>query len=337
MMGLWAGTYERLGGAGLVPLDAREQADAVGAIRNASFAVRCPRTDVTYFVNEQDEGEVHAWRQDGGTWTSLGHVPSGGKAPCFLGLSPDETRLAVANYGDGRVGLIELDPERGHLLGLSHVMREQGRGPDPERQQGPHAHCALFSPDGARLFHVDLGLDRVFAWNGSGGGTAECVFEAPPGSGPRHLAFHPDGHRALLLSELSATLFLLEWNGEKFEMRDSRSILPEPFSGQNLGGHLAVLEDGSVLVTNRGHDSIVSFAIAHGRLKPVWWEKTGGSSPRHFVVHGRVLVIAHEEDSVVSTVPIPGLAGKADATRRIVPGAVFVLETPETATTPAGR
>lgn len=319
----WIGTYEKAGGAGLVPLDS--PGDAMGAVRNASFAVASPATGVIYTVNEQDEGEVHAWRHQDGAWTSLGHTPSGGKAPCFLALSPDGTMLAVANYGDGRVGVIDLDRDQGHLLGLTHVMREQGNGPDPERQDGPHAHCVAFTPDGARLLHVDLGLDRIFAWPPDGSGGAECVFEAPPGSGPRHLAFLADGQRALLLTELSARLFLLEWDGTRFIQRDAKPALPEPFEGENLGGHLAVMEDGSVLVSNRGHDSVASFAVVDGRLRSMWWEKTGGSSPRHFAAGDGVLVVAHEKDGIVATLPLPG-APVTERRRRRVPGAAFVLD-----------
>jgi len=71
-----------------------------------------------------------------------------------------------------------------------------GTGPDPDRQEGPHAHQLLTDRDGNHVFGVDLGADKVNAWNldpGTGKLVPNTVPFAPiaSGSGLRHMSFHP--------------------------------------------------------------------------------------------------------------------------------------------------
>ena len=330
---LWVGTYTEKGGRGLYPLEHSNGALTLAApetlITNASFAFWSPSTRTAYFVDEQDEGRVAAWSLVDSTWEPRGTQRTGGSQPCYLSLHPDRTLLAAANYGDGSLALIELDPASGRIGDLADLVRMAGKGPNPERQDGPHAHCALFDERGELLFHVDLGLDRVFCHRVEGGRLrdAEVAFEAPPGSGPRHLALHPDGRHALLLTELSGELILLERRGAELELLHSTKTLPEPHEG-NLGGHLAVTPDGRVFVTNRGHDSLVSFSLAHGRLERCGWVHTGAASPRHFHLSGGDVLVAHEEGGGVSRVPVPtaGTSGSGPAQLVPVPGAAFILD-----------
>lgn len=332
---LWVGTYSAKGGKGLYPLDHHDEVLSIGLpetrIANASYGIWSPATRTAYFVDERDEGRVAGWNWSKGNWTERGSCPSGGALPCYLALHPDNTFLAAANYGDGSVALIALDRASGRITGLADVVQLAGKGVDPERQDGPHAHCVLFDERGGSVFHVDLGLDRVFHHRLENGHllNMEVAFEAPPGSGPRHLAFHPDGIYALLLTELSAELLLLRREGRTFRLVDTVGTLPVPH-GENLGGHLAVTADGGIFVTNRGHDSLVAFAITDGRLQQRGWVHTGEASPRHFYLGSADVLIAHEQGKAVSLVPTPapGSSGVGPQQIASLPGAAFILDIP---------
>jgi 6-phosphogluconolactonase len=328
-MTLWVGTYHEQGGRGLMPLTALDPlsvGEPTQAIANASFGVWSAHHRLAYFVDERDDGRVGAWKRDASSWTPAGACSTGGAAPCFLSLSNDGTMLAVANYGDGTVGLIELDPETGSPKRFLDLYRGEGRGPDPERQEGPHAHCVLFAEDNAAMYHVDLGTDRIYRHEVGPGGFAhsEVVFEAPAGIGPRHLALLSGGDHALLVCELGARLMLLRREDGRFICLDDVPTAPEPLE-DNLGGHLELMPDGAIYVTNRGHNSLVRFAIENDRLVRRGWWATGGSSPRHFVIDGTSALVAHEESGGVTRLNLAGeLTARAD-----IPAAAFLIDLPD--------
>lgn len=332
-MTLWVGTYREQGGRGLTPLVEKGETLVAGKperhIANASYTVASAHTGLFYFVDEQDAGRVVAWRHKDGRWHDVGSIESGGALPCYLDLSSDGRWLAVANYGDGTLGLLSLDPPSGKFEALAAVHRPKGKGFDPERQDGPHAHCAVFTPDARTLYHVDLGLDRVFAHDLTKPlpQEPEVAFEAPPGWGPRHLVLHPDGRHALLICELAARLLLLRRDGTRLVRLHDVGTAPEPCEG-NLGGHLSVEPDGSVYVTNRGHDSLVRFTIDEGQLTMREWWPTGGSSPRHFLLRqdGSALV-AHEKQGGVRRVVLNHDGENTQVAD--LGGAAYIIEIPD--------
>jgi len=325
-MTLWIGTYAAKGGRGLYRLGVGDGALTLGPpddrIANASFAAWSPDGRTAYFVDEREDGCVSAWLHADGEWHPRGEASSGGALPCYLSVHPEGSWLAVANYGDGAVALARLDPASGELLGVADTRRQQGRGPNRDRQDGPHAHCALFDSAGEWLYHVDLGLDRVFRYPLRDGrlGDGEIAFAAPPGTGPRHLAWHPDGRHALLLCELSAELMLLEIRVDRLTMRDkvATSAARKP---ENLGGHLAIGQDGTVRVTNRGANTLAEFTIERDRLRRGRERPTGAASPRHFVELEGGFLLAHEKDGTVRLLP----GGQGSVASVEVPGAAFVL------------
>lgn len=329
-MAFWVGSYRGKGGKGLYALSAADGrvvvTEAEPRIANASFGIFSPRHGVTYFV-EEEAARVAAWRYDE-AWHPMTDLPSGGTAPCYLALSPDERWLACANYADGVVALFRLDPDNGDLVGLASCGAPGGAGPDPERQEGPHAHCVVFASDGGVLYHVDLGSDRVFRHRLEDGHIAasEVAFSAPAGFGPRHLLFHPDGVHALLICELSAQLLLLAIEADgSFACLDSVATIPQAGGGDNLGGHLAIDDQGRVLVTNRGRDSLVRFVIREARLEMLDWRPTGGASPRHFAQHQGGALVAHEESGSLTRVWWDRSEPSSVAD---IPGAAFVIDIP---------
>ncbi|VWX55133.1 beta-propeller fold lactonase family protein [Novosphingobium sp. 9U] len=331
-MANWVGSYREKGGEGFYRLE-RDGGRLMltgceRAIEDASYVVWSDRHRLAYMVEEKEEGRIATWRFDG-AWEHVASLPSGGALPCFLSLSPDGHTLACANYGDGTLTTFALDPESGAPRQLLSSYRPSGHGPVPERQEGPHAHCAVFDGDDV-LYHVDLGLDRVFRHELERGRIVASApaFSAPSGAGPRHLLLHPDAEHDLLVCELSAQLLLLRREGPDFACVGAVPTCPHDGVRDNLGGHLALDRDGTVLVTNRGHDSLVRFAIDGEQLHLREWSHTGGSSPRHLMVDRGQVIVAHEEGGGVAHVSL----NAQDACRIAnIPGAAFLIEIPDVA------
>jgi 6-phosphogluconolactonase len=332
MAQLHIGTYAGSGGRGLVPVSLGEDGSLVAGepyadAANASFAVSC--NGLVYAVDEAEDGAINVLRREGDSWARVARVTSGGAAPCYVTLSPDEQRLAVANYESGSAALYRL--ENGIPQAPPAVFQNVGSGPNAERQEGPHVHCARFAPEGTGLYLVDLGADQVLCLDltEDGFGEASVAWTAPEGSGPRHLLLHPTQPRAMVLSELEATLTLLQRGPLGFETLVREPTAPPRYQGENLGGHLAVNPARTrAYVSNRGHDSLAVFALVNGHLEFLQQVPSGGQHPRHFALLGeeRKLVVAHEKDGTVASFEIEA-DGRLRATGHsiTIPGACFVL------------
>lgn len=272
-----------------------------------SFAVA--RAGVIYAALERDgaPGGVLALREDG---TVLAQESSGGEAPCHLAFHGHW--LLVANYGSGTVGVLPLY-EDGGLGALHEAVAHVGSGPDTERQEGPHVHQIVVSPGGKWVLAVDLGTDEVVIYAFDDGElTRHGAYAAFPGSGPRHMAFAPDGTHAYLVGELDDSLTKLTWDEEAGELSTVARLrtLPESAVLTNYPAAVQVAPDGStVYVTNRGHDSIavvdaVSFQV---RVNV----PCGGEWPRDAVLSGDRLYVANQFSGTVDFfaledgVPVP--------------------------------
>jgi 6-phosphogluconolactonase len=338
---LLVGGYARAGSPGLcgyryLPTDDRwVLTGSDPAIANASFGTVSSR-GVRYFVDEE-AATVGAYRSRTGGLDRAGSLPSGGGQPCYLSLDASETWLACANYGGGSLALFRLDA--GNLAERSFLHADRGGSLDRERQDAPHVHCAAFSPDGRWLHAVDLGTDRIMSlpFDSEKGITGAPIvgWAALPGCGPRHLLFHPRLPVAYLIGELASTLTVLECNPDgTFLARDVTSTLPGGgVGGGNLGGHIVLNEAGDRLyVTNRGHDSIATFAVASdGQLQCLCHVESGGNSPRFLLLleeEGLALVANEEGGSLVAfAIGESGLI-RAGAGAAPMPGAAFICRAP---------
>ncbi|WP_260596632.1 lactonase family protein [Sphingomonas endolithica] len=331
------GTYANGGGAGLCTLQLGEDGGwTVGAaddgVPNASFGTHSARHGLYYFVDEQLVGAVGVYRPGANGLVPVARVATLGIDPCYIALDRDESLLAIANYGSGSIVVFRLDSESG--LPLEHpALRENlGSGPVSERQEGPHAHCACFSPDDRWLFHVDLGTDQILSYplnpRTRALGERKIAFAAPPGSGPRHLVFHPILPLALLASELASTLIVLQVAGGRLIPRETMSTLPSGYGGANICGHLSLNAAGDrAYVTNRGHDSVGVYSWNEaGILAPLQHVPSGGPSPRAFVLleAERQMLLANEQDGTVTPFALQANGTLSAAGAPIsVPGAAF--------------
>lgn len=309
---IFVGTYADAGGEGVYPLHRSGSSWSLGEPyrggANASYGAYSPRHGIHFLVDERGHGTVGAYRRERAGWRPLSRVPSGGREPCYAALDPAEDWLAVANYGSGSLSLFRLDPATGLMGDPADCRQNAGHGPVPDRQEGPHAHCAVFSRDGRWLYQTDLGTDQVlaFAVDRERGllGEAKVAFDAPAGSGPRHLVFHPGEPLAVLVSELASTITLFEVGDGTLRERQSLATAPPGACDGNLGGHVALNAAGDrVYVTNRGHDTIALFALDPARgLTPLGETPAGGASPRFFLLleGERTMFVANEEGNSIT-------------------------------------
>jgi 6-phosphogluconolactonase len=330
---LWVGSYADNGGRGLYPITCSASGkwrvgDPFEGARNASFGA-CSATHGLHYLVDEQGGALGVYRYAGG-WSGLASVPTGGAEPCYVALDASGTQLAVANYGSGSIALFSLDPATGLPTGFPIVRANKGGGPHPDRQEGPHAHCAQFSPDQRWLYQVDLGTDEILAFPlESGLSEPKLAFRAPPGSGPRHLLFHPALPTAFLVSELASTVAVLDREGPALRSRQVLSSLPEGYGGKSLGGHIGMNAAGDRLyVTNRGHDSIAAFAFDGDRLSLLQHVPSGGASPRFFLLleAQRLMLLANEESGNVTVFKVEE-DGTLQPTRvdLPIPAAVFIF------------
>jgi 6-phosphogluconolactonase len=283
----------------------------VGGIDNANWLVLDRQHDRLYAateVTEWNEGTISAYDLDPATGhlSYINKQPTLGSTTCHAGLSADGAWLAVANYAvlpvserpDQSVALYRADGME--LAPASGRGRHHGTGPNIDRQERPHAHCALFLPGGHNLFIADLGIDRLVAYGvGSKGelvATPDRDVIFPPGRGPRHAVFHPDGKAIYVVHELIAGVSVLDFDGAKAALRDTIDIAyPQPV----FPAAVVVSPDGKHLyATIRFTGEIVGFAIGadHGLVEIGRWPG-GGTTPRdaRLSPSGRYLLVANQD------------------------------------------
>jgi 6-phosphogluconolactonase len=281
-----------------------------------SFLAIHPNGKYLYAVNEIGNfnggasGAVSAFSIDPktGALKLLNQVPTRGAGPCYVSLDKNGSFVLVANYDSGSIVSFPVHDD-GSLGTASGFVQHSGTGPDKERQEGPHAHWIGTSPDNRFALAVDLGLDQVLVY---GFDSSKGIFtpmlsgfaKVKPGAGPRHLAFHPNGKFAYVLSEMasSVTVFSYQAKTGAFTSLQSISALPADYSGPKEAAEIAVHPSGKFLYTsNRGHDSIAIFAIDEkkGTLKSLGQVLTGGKTPRHFAIDptGAYLLAENQESN----------------------------------------
>lgn len=255
-------------------------------------------------LGESKEGTVSSFaiNRDTGKLELLNTVRSGGAGPTYISLHPAGKHLFIANYFGGSVAVLPILAD-GRLGEATDVKVDAGKvGPTKATNAPPgsfaisghdrtHAHMIQSDPSGRFVLHVDLGLDKIFVWNFDSGkgklSPSDSPFVAlPPGDGPRHFDFHPNGRWFYSIQEEGSTVVLFDYDSKtgKLTSRQTISTLPSGFAGSDFCSEILVSSDGRfVYAGNRLHDSIAMFAISdNGTLKYLGEEWTRGNYPRSF-------------------------------------------------------
>ncbi len=275
-----------------------ESASAVRGIRNPSFLAVHRSKPWVYAVSEIGQfdgrrtGAVAAleWNSTSETLKLLNLEASGGDGPCHVSIDPTGRAVLVAHYAGGSVAALPILPD-GKVAPVSSFVQHSGSSTHP-RQTAPHAHSIYPTPDEKFVVSADLGIDRVLVYRWDSDSLRLLQHQppsvaVPPGSGPRHLAFHPSGRTAYVINELSNTIGVLGYRSEegRFELRQVVSTLPTDYEGTSYTAEVVVHPTGRwVLGSNRGHDSLTVFRVndVTGELSVVGYFPTGGKTPRNF-------------------------------------------------------
>lgn len=243
--------------------------------------------DILYAVaKEGDLGGVASYKKnDNGTYTLLNRVMLEGAPPCYVAVDNKRQVVYGANYHQGILYSYKIS-EDGSLT-LADKIQDNGHGPH-ENQDGPHVHYADLTPDN-RLVVCDLGNDTVYTYDVDNEGklTEVAKFIASPGTGPRHLVFHPTKPIAYLFGELSSNVLVLDYDASTGSFKELQTIstLPETHTGFNGGAAIRISKDGKFLyASNRGHNSLVVYSISEDgkTLNTLQWISVEGDFPRDF-------------------------------------------------------
>jgi len=297
---------------------------------NPSFLALHPNGRFVYAAS-RDLNVVAAFSIDekSGKLALLNYLASGGAGPCHLAVDATGRWLAVANYDDGALAILPIKPD-GRVGEARNVQRHEGHGPHPERQKGPHAHQAVFSPDNRYLLLGDLGLDRIFVYrfdaaSGTLSANDPAYVELAAGAGARHIAFHPNGRAVYAIAELASTVTAFQYDKARgsLKMLQTISTLPSSFCGTNAAAEIAVNRAGTVLyASNRGHDSIALFSIDPERftLTAIDDSPTLGKTPRHFAFDpsGGFLLAANQESNELAIFRVHANTGQLTPVARSV-------------------
>lgn len=260
---------------------------------------------LTHIVNEgnptyldiTDNGTIYSVCKDGnlggisayekhadGTYSLLNKSTQEGAPPCYVAIDAERHLVFGANYHEGIVTSYIIQPDGS--VQLADSVQHTGNGPH-DNQNGPHAHFADLTPD-KRLVVCDLGNDTVVTYDVADNGilSAVATFDAKPGTGPRHLVFHPQLPIAYLFGELSSEVIVLLYDETSgtFTTKETKSTLPDNYNGFNGGAAIRLSRDGKFLyVSNRGHNSIATFSVSDdGTIELLQFISVEGDFPRDF-------------------------------------------------------
>ena len=219
-----------------------EDRSACDELENPSWLCPHPEGKILYAVEERvPDGNIVVLERAGDQWRVRQRVPAG-SAPCHIRLDAGNGMLFVSNYMDGTLSVYRLDP-RGNIGGQTDLIRHHGSGPVSDRQEAAHVHSALY--DRGVVYVADLGTDQVTAYQvhpADGKLSLRKAYDLPPGSGPRHMATHPE-HPGLLyvIGELSGEIYALSLNDGA--ILDRISVIPEEYSGESRASAIKLVGD----------------------------------------------------------------------------------------------
>lgn len=240
-------------------------------------------------VKEGEKGGITAFsiNEQSGELVKINSQFSEGASPCHVSVNEDNNVVVTANYHKGTIESYEMN---GQVNPVTSTMQHIGTGPNQARQEKPHAHYSGFSPDEKYVHGVDLGTDEVITYKLDNSTlTKASTLNVKPGSGPRHLTFHPNGQFAYVMTELSSEVIALSYNEQdgSFSELQYISTIPCDFTENNQGSAIHISNDGQfVYAGNRGHNSIAVFSVNQdtGKLELVEIVSSEGNWPRDFVL-----------------------------------------------------
>jgi 6-phosphogluconolactonase len=285
---------------------------------NPSFLAVSPDNKYVYAVNENADstmyttgGSIAAFSFDKqtGNLSYINKQWSGGKHPCYVTIDRKGKWVIAGNYSSGSLALLPVRKDGG-LDSARQVIEHEGSSVNEDRQQGPHVHATVLSPDDKYLFVPDLGIDKVmiYAFDAKAGRLtpATAPYEmTEPGTGPRHFDFHPNKKFAYLIEEMTGSISSYSYSKGGLTLVQNISALPGDYNGAIGSADIHVSPDGKFLyASNRGESNTIAiFSINQksGHLVPVGHQSTLGKTPRNFNFDpsGNFLLVANQNSDEI--------------------------------------
>lgn len=278
---------------------------ACAAVENPSYLALSQDGETLYAVSETQTFE----NEDGGGFAALscrnglslqGIAPTHGADPCHIYLQEAQHRALVSNYTAGSISVFEAKP--GMPPRFQAVIRHTGRGPNAQRQEGPHVHFC--GPVGAEniVGAADLGADAIVCYRLEQGALTHVdTISLPAGTGVRHFISHPSRAEILYAAcELTSEVLVLSRAEKTWQIVQRISSLPHPVAGNTCAAIRLTADGRFLLVSNRGHNSIAVFACTPQGLSALHWIDTHGQDPRDFLLLDHFLLAANQTSRSLS-------------------------------------
>ncbi|MEO6805883.1 MAG: lactonase family protein, partial [Edaphobacter sp.] len=272
-----------------------------------------------------------------------GQVSSGGAGPAYISVDATGHSAFIADYAGASIASYRIQSD-GTLsqpvnrIDFKDPQKFGALGPNSARQDQSHPHCVTISPDNRFLLVCDLGTDHitVFVIHPETGqlSNPKSFTNDRPGSGPRHVAFHPNGRWVYGINEIDSTLDHYLWTATRFADTPQgllvntntpvKTIAPNFPADKNAAAELAISPDGLFLyASNRGEDSLVVFSIRpkDGKLLPLQRIACGGKTPRHFTLDPTAewLLCGNQDSATIAIFSRDAVTGKLAGPTQIVP------------------
>ena len=317
----------------------------VSEISGAGFLAMHPNGRILYSTNRENEGSVTAFSiidnssNESARLEQLQSIPTGDGGAACVAVDKLGKVLMSAQYGGGSTSTYQLKPN-GDLLALAaNIKHGKGSGVNAKRQATAHPHWVGTSPENQFQLVPDLGTDQVFQYQldtETGDIRLKSKIPVPPGSGPRHMKFHPSGEYAFVLNELTLAISVFRYDQTAGTFQEIQNIETLPLDLKdrhlNTAAEIRVHPNGKfVYSSNRGHDSISVFGFSpeKNKLELVERESVRGAWPRNFNIDpsGRWLLAAGRHSNTLAVFEIDQDSGELTYARQIVnlPAPICVL------------
>ena len=290
-----------------------QEKSKVSDITNPSFLTISRDRKNVYAVSEGGEGKgISAFSFDiaSGKLAFLNSGSAGGNGPCYVTVDDKKRTVFAGNYGGGSLSATRLN-EDGSLSQDIQVIQHDGSSVNKGRQDKPHVHAVVLSPDNRFLLVPDLGTDKVNIYRFDAGNAKPLTPATPafasvnPGGGPRHLTFHPDGKSAYLILEMEGAVAAFDYKGGKLEHKQTITMLAPDFKGRVGAADIHISPDGKFLYgSNRGEaNEIVIYSIdKNGKLTYAGRQSQGIDTPRNFSIDptGNFLLVGNQNSNDIA-------------------------------------
>ena len=316
---LLVGTYTKGKSIGMYVYDFNKKDGSVKIVDsvqtpNPSYLAVAPNQKFVYAVSETQRGNFSgkirsfSFDKKTGKFHFINEKPSIGDNPCYIIVDKSGKWVIDANYSSATLSVLPIKND-GSLGEAVSSSQHTGHGTNPQRQEGPHVHSTVLSPDNKFLFVQDLGIDKIiiYSFNDKTGAIArKDSVKLQDGSGPRHFTFHPNGKWAYLIHEMGGTVTAFDYQNGKLKTTQTISTLPSGYNRYFTAADIHVSNDGKfVYATIRDSANIITvFKVDQktGNLSVVGSQPVMGKTPRNFNFDpsGDYLLVANQNsDNVV--------------------------------------